>query len=193
MVFLGGAVLANIVSLHPSVRRIHKLMYHTDGGQGKYVDIQGGMGRTGRPCAGETWCKVKSTGDEHDKDKDHESKATRATFRARETGKKRREEDVVRRMLRLKRIRNSIVQRGVSKSIQQLRSNHHTFVHKTLFIICRRSMANMISCPVCQWRVVTLEVLDDASDGFGQDSLHQPEDTFSQVSPQLRYAESSCI
>ena len=58
MVFLGGAVLANIVSLNPlfnptvqtSKKKTNK---STDGRQGKHVDIQARVARTRFPCSGQ--------------------------------------------------------------------------------------------------------------------------------------------
>ena len=59
MVFLGGAVLANIVRI--SVGGFCKPgtdKSTTDGGQGKHVDIKAGMGRTGYACVGEARCSI---------------------------------------------------------------------------------------------------------------------------------------
>lgn len=60
MVFLGGAVLANIVSrLRPACSNI--LTMPVDGGQGEYVDIEAGMGGAGTQSTGEARSEVISS------------------------------------------------------------------------------------------------------------------------------------
>jgi hypothetical protein len=57
MVFLGGAVLANIVSNgKKSARCIYSLC--TDGRQGRYVDIKAGVARARLTCIGEAGRKI---------------------------------------------------------------------------------------------------------------------------------------
>jgi sulfopyruvate decarboxylase TPP-binding subunit len=59
MVFLGGAVLANIVRFLASLASTNscstKLILSADGRQRKHVDIKAGMGGTGSSCIRETW------------------------------------------------------------------------------------------------------------------------------------------
>lgn len=58
MVFLGGAVLANIVSLYIMAGYSALLTVSTDGRQGEYVDIEAGMARTGRESSGEVGAEM---------------------------------------------------------------------------------------------------------------------------------------
>jgi hypothetical protein len=57
MVFLGGAVLANIVSgsIYPS---IDNYLHFPDGRQGGHVDIKAGVGGAGLASAGEAGCEI---------------------------------------------------------------------------------------------------------------------------------------
>ena len=60
MVFLGGAVLANIVSQNQHSRIIHHAdnVFCKDGRQARHVDLETGVGGAGRTSAGKIGCKV---------------------------------------------------------------------------------------------------------------------------------------
>jgi hypothetical protein len=57
MVFLGGAVLANIVS-GSACSITHSYLHRVDGRQGGYVDIKGGVGGAGLAGVGEARCEI---------------------------------------------------------------------------------------------------------------------------------------
>jgi hypothetical protein len=57
MVFLGGAVLANIVSLSNSLGT-YISSQRADGGQGGYVDIKGGVAGAGLASTREAGCTI---------------------------------------------------------------------------------------------------------------------------------------
>jgi hypothetical protein len=57
MVFLGGAVLANIVSCS-ICNSTHNYLHFLDGRQGGYVDIKAGVGGAGLAGAGEAGCEI---------------------------------------------------------------------------------------------------------------------------------------
>jgi len=61
MVFLGGAVLANIVSRtiwHPHMEYQADAVLREDGRQARHVDLETGMGGAGRTSAGKVGRKV---------------------------------------------------------------------------------------------------------------------------------------
>jgi len=60
MVFLGGAVLANIVSQNQHSRIIHHAdnVFCKDGRQARHVDLETGVGGAGRTSAGKVGRKV---------------------------------------------------------------------------------------------------------------------------------------